>query len=604
MYERSGTLGDLRAGAPKTRLSVGDTVWRRDLPAVLVIALTCVALAAATWRAWGDLWLDVGYDLLAASRVAEGELPYVDFVYYYGPLGPAVLGLGTWLSGDALGVAIGTGLVTATLIVLGTYALARTQVDAVGAALAAGITAPLAFAPNNLSYVLPHSFSASFAILLTLGLLVALARYAATGRRPWLAVVGASAGLLTLTRPEFAVAAVAALGLWLVLRRRAGIAGHGEAAVIAVPLVLIPAAAYGLVLTRLSLDQLLFRNLYPVDALGGSGNTLLRSYAPFTFSSFASIGLRTALYCVGAVGLVLAAWLVSRAGRFRQRLLVALVLGMGLVAAASLVRLETARYYLEFAYAWIPVGAVAGVAVLLVRYRSASSWPAADQVALAAGVVLAVLGLKTYNAFIFHAPEPQLAVYAAPFAAIFLARLHLRELARSRDAFVLGAAWLGFLVVVGAGLALRDSSVKSVDVVGRQSLRDDPADARVFGEALRWIERSTRPGDYILVAPQLQALYVLSARRDPLDELSLLPGALGDREGELAAIEELERHRVRLVVIDEREFPEFEHGAFGDSFSPTLARWIESRFARVAILEGTGEKPRTIEVWARPTGFG
>ena len=33
--------------------------------------------------------MDTGYDLLAASRTAQGELPYVDYDYFYGPLGTA-----------------------------------------------------------------------------------------------------------------------------------------------------------------------------------------------------------------------------------------------------------------------------------------------------------------------------------------------------------------------------------------------------------------------------------------------------------------------------------------------------------------------------------
>jgi hypothetical protein len=570
-----------------------------DLAAVIGLGAFCAILTIVTWRTWGDIGSDLGYDLLAASRVADGELPYADFIYYYGPLSVGVLGLGAWLTGTVLGAAIGIGVMMATAIVLATYALARTQVGPLGAAIAAGITAPLAFAPNNLSFVLPHSFSASFAILASLGFLIGLGRYADTGRALWLTAAGALAGFVVLTRPEFAVAVIMAATLWLVLRARVGIGGVREFTLFAVPLVAIPVAVYGTFLTQVSVSRLVFENLYPLDFLAGSGGTLLRAYAPLTPSSFAQLGLKTALYAAGAAGLVVVAWLLSRHGRLRRPLTAMMVLGATLVAVASVARPETLRYYLEFVYAWIPAGAAVAVIVLLWRFRTRSgTWSSADQVALAGGVVLMVLAAKTYNAFLFYAPEPQLAVYAAPFVAVFLARLHLDELGRTRTAYALGAAWLGFLVLSGTGLTLKDARAKSAEV--RDSggwLRDDPADARLFNTALDWIERETGPGDYVLVGPQLQALYVLSGRRAPLEQLSLLPDALGGPEKELAAASELDRKHVRLVVIDERQFPEFDQTSFGDSFSQSLAAWIAKHFKRAAVLRGAGD--RNVVVWVR-----
>lgn len=570
----------------------------------MVLVGFCALLAALTWKTWGDIGVDVGYDLLAASRIAHGELPYVDFVYFYGPLGVGVLALAAWLTGSVVGSAVAIGIVVATLIVVATYAVARTQVEPLGAVLAAGLTAPLAFAPNNFSYVLPHSFSASFGILFSLVFLFAVGRYLSTESERWLLTAGASAGLVTLTRPEFALATILAAALWLGLRATRSRSALREAGILAAPLVAIAIAGYGPFLTRVSPSHLLFDNLYPVDALQGSGNVLLHSYAPFTFSSFVHLGVRAVIYAVGAAALILVARLVSRPGRLRVALVAAIV-GVGaVVIVASLVRPETLRYYLEFVYAWIPAGALAAILVLLWRSRRQATWSRADQVALAGAVVLFVLALKTYNAFLFHAPEPQLAVYAAPFAAIFLARLHLQELVRpaTTAAYVLGTVWLGFLVLAGTGLTLKDASAKSASVSGPGgSLRDDPADQRVFEEALRWIERETRPGDYVLVGPQLQVLYVLSDRRDPLEQLSLLPGSLGDVHGEVAAAAALDRKAVRLIVIDEREFPEFAESSFGKSFDSVLASRIAADYRKVAVLRGTGSHPRVLSVWLRRT---
>jgi hypothetical protein len=60
-----------------------------DALAITGSLLLAAILVVATWRTWGDLAADTGYDLLAGARLAAGELPYRDYVYYYGPLAPA-----------------------------------------------------------------------------------------------------------------------------------------------------------------------------------------------------------------------------------------------------------------------------------------------------------------------------------------------------------------------------------------------------------------------------------------------------------------------------------------------------------------------------------
>ena len=65
-----------------------------DLLAGGAAALFALVLLVATWGTWGNLNQDTGYDAVAGARLADGELPYVDYLYYYGPLGPAARGAG------------------------------------------------------------------------------------------------------------------------------------------------------------------------------------------------------------------------------------------------------------------------------------------------------------------------------------------------------------------------------------------------------------------------------------------------------------------------------------------------------------------------------
>ena len=590
--EAAASAGTRRSGALRHWLAAGIT----DARAGGALTALAVLLASVTWRTWGDLGADTGYDLVAGSAVAHGLLPYADFTYYYGPLAPALAGLFSLVGGGGLGPAIALGITLACVVIALTYAYARVYVGPAGSLLAAAIVAPVVFAPNNLSYVLPYTYSAPLAVAATLGFLLALAHHAGSGNGRLLGVAGACAGLVTLTRPEFVLAVAAAAIAWLALGSRRQ--GFRRAALLLLgPAAAIPALVYGAFLFAVSPGVLLFDNLYPVEELQAAGSALLRTHAPLTAASFVELGARLVLYAAGVAGLLVAARLLG--GRHRRPMLALLLVGGAAAIAGSLARPETLRWGLEFVYGWIPAGAAIAVVVVLVRARRGSSmWASAEgRAALAGLIVLAVLAVKTYAAFYVHAPNPQYAVFALPFAAVFLVRLHLRDLAPRRAAAVLGACWLAFLAVAGVGLTVKDSRAESELVRGAGgTLAAAPADAAEYRAAVRWIETRTRAGEPILLAPQLTSLYTLTDRTDPLRQLALLPGALPRVTDERDAIAQLEDAGVRLAVIDRRAFPEYGHTTFGGSFDRVLDEWLHAQFARV---DTTRTGTRRLELWMR-----
>jgi hypothetical protein len=573
-----------------------------DTVALTGLSVLCVVLAALTWRTWGDLGQDTGYDVIAGVKTAHGQLPYADYTYYYGPLGPALLGLAALVGGDGLGPAVAVGLILATAIVLATYGVARLMVGTAGAFLAGAITAGLAFSPTNMSYVLPHTISAPLAILATLAFIGSAAMYTSNGRLRFAIAAGCAVGLTALTRPEFTAAVVVAAAVWLVIRTRAGGFRRAEWLAVGVPALAIPVVMYSFfVAAGVSLHALVFENLYPTRVLNAGGNAILRSQAPLTLSSFATLVGRAAIYAVGigalaALGLTLARR--SRAGVVVASLIATVAVGIAIADP------EAIRTQLQTVYGWIPLGAaVAAVALIAVRLRRPSAdSSSSDTAALLTTIVLAILAAKTYDAFFFDAPRVQPAVYAAPFAAIFLVNLHIRLVPGGRHALVIaGAAWLAFLAAVGVGLSVKDAQAKTARVSGPGgSLAASPAEATVLTQAVREIQRYTTRGDAILIAPQLTSLYVLTDRVDPLPQLSLLPGALATNGGEQGAIAQLDRARVRLIVTDRRHLTEYHQGAFGSTFDRTLKAWITSHFRRVSTIgrpkHGDGH---VLDIWLR-----
>jgi hypothetical protein len=591
------TAGAVDVGARATRrlrLALGA-----DTLALAGLATLLAGLAAVTWGTWGDLDSDTGYDVVAGGLVAQGQLPYVDFVYYYGPLAPLLAGLATWLGGAGLTSVAALGLVLTAAIVGATYALARTFVSPLGAFLAAALTTAVAFVPNNYSYVLPHTTAATLGTLFLLGVLLALRRLAAAETTGWALAVGALVGLLALTKPEPALAGVAAVAAWLVARRWAGRAVGRTALAIAAPAAAVPALVYGAFLVAVSPHRLFLENLYPADTLSAGGDVLLRARMPLTPGSLVELGGRAAIYAVG-LGLLLAlAKLAERPGLGRG-VAAGLVLTGGLAAcAAAVANPEALRHGLQFVYGWIPFGAAAGAVWLLVRARRGALGER-DDLRLAAVVALAAVAATAYNGFYLHAHFPQMAVYYAPLVAVFLAELHLRVLGRSRPAALLGAAWLAFLVAAGVGLTLKDARAESVAVHGAEgSLAETPAEAHMYATALAAIERETRPGERILVLPLLTGLEALSGRMPALPEVTVLPGVLDRPGGEREAIDYLNAHPVRLVVTDDRDWPAYGRGAFGEDFGLVLAAWLEDNYERVTTVSAGTAGPRTLTIWRR-----
>jgi hypothetical protein len=576
-----------------TRVRTVRIALSLDAVALLGLGVLFVALTVVTWGTWGNLGQDTGYDLVAGARVAHGELPYADFTYYYGPLAPFLLGGAAWLGGVGILPAVLLGLSIVGAIVGLTYLLARTFAPPLGAALAAAIVAGVAFAPTNFSFVLPHTESAPLGMLCLLLFLLHVGRAAAAGRTSSYAFAGIAGGLAALTRPEVEVAFVVAAAIWLALELIGHRLTRTDLLAFLLPALAIPAAVYGAFLFTVTPHQLLFENLYPVDTLRAAGDHLLAAHAPLTAASFGTIVWHLAVYAAAAAALVVIAPLIEQRRLVRYPAIAAV--GAAIVVAAA--HPETTRFYLGYAYGWIPAGALIFL-VVLVRRATSRSEHSESSAAIAQTAVLAVLALPVYAAFTLQSHVPQPAVYVAPFVALFLARLHLSELASSRTTRVGAAVWLAFLAAAGIGLAVRDARPE-VSVSGPGgTLAASAVDAPTYRQALRIVEANTRPGEAVLFAPQLTALYALSGRVDPLRQISLLPGALPRRSDELAAMSRLRAANVRVIVTDRHPFTEYGHSSFGTSFDRALVVWIQERFRHIATISG-GLDTRTLDIWRR-----
>ena len=204
---------------------------KRTLPASDVL-LACTLLVLHAWATWGFTgnWAgDNGRWLHEVERFAHGEIPYLDFQWHFPPLGLWLVGgLAHFVGTDLAPISAITAVISAIVIVLGVFysrcILGRREpfLTAVLVLLALSF-AMIGSAPLPMGMYAP---SAPIGAALTMGAALLVFRPGATFRPATLAMLGALAGLIVLTKQDFWLAAgfLLALGTWHGVRHRGAIA--------------------------------------------------------------------------------------------------------------------------------------------------------------------------------------------------------------------------------------------------------------------------------------------------------------------------------------------------------------------------------------------
>lgn len=615
--ERDRTAGSTtRPGAATRATGPGDR------PVLAALALCFAALAALTWRKWGVPEIDAGAELTTADLIKHGAVLYQDVRYYYGPLGLYSLALSFKLLGTSFTTAFAFGLVQAAAIIAVFYALARQWLAPPSAGLASAMLLAIGFSGTAFNFVLPHTNSGTIGLLCLLAMLLALARER-------LVLAGVAAGLVCLTRPEFAAVAAGALVAFTIARWRF----EGRAAALSVawrmalPALAIPAVVYGWFAMRIGLHDLIAENLWPTKFVQVGAKTE-QSWMPFTAASLVALAARAAIY-LGLLGALVASVELWRRRRGASRLLACwpllaacAVIGLvdgalraGGLAAGERGAIEQEARHLMLGMSWLPALGFALAAVAAVRLvRRGSSplgrprdaapeqpgevvavrpvdslpgpgWPAD----LALIVVAAGLGLRAYNAFTTYGS------YAPYFAAplvLLLGILHTRIAERRPQARL---AVLGALGLVAAGLAAyalggQYAHYNTAVHTPRGTFVTSAQAAPALQATVRQIDAHTTPNQRVLAAPVDGGLYFMSNRRPALRELSLLPGLIATPAEERAAIARLRSEHVTLAAVGAREFASWGTPTFGIDYDPLLGAYLSGTASSTTVV-GTLSDP-------------
>src|SRR5262245_30443503 len=246
------------------------------------IIVLFIAMLAASWQRWTQPLIDHGREMNLPARILASERVYSDVQVLYGPFAPHFNALLYRVFGIHLSVLKAAGAVCAILILMMIYRLARALMSEWESFLVASLALVACALKSTANYIQPYAYAALYGLVFALGSLVATVSYVKRrsntrsglrlqaeslrnltpeGGAPNLILAGSLAGLALISKPEIALAGLAAGFAALIvesLTERKPL--WRGAALFSAPVVIIAAVTYSAILSRAPLRVLLEDN--------------------------------------------------------------------------------------------------------------------------------------------------------------------------------------------------------------------------------------------------------------------------------------------------------------------------------------------------------
>ncbi len=598
---------------------------KHDYAGLAVLAALFALMMAASWQRWTQPLLDHGREMHLPSRLAAGETLYADVQFLYGPLAPYLNALLYRVFGVHLSVLHTAGTIAAVLILFLIYRLARRLMGVWESALATGLVLMICALKSTANYVQPYAYAALYGLLFALVSLLMTAKYmeAVLGERGghaglplrYLLGAGIFAGLSVISKPEIALAALAAAGAALLMQGlKARKILWREGGSFGLPALLIVAATYGWILrtvplrTLLDDNHILFSNMPPQLIYFNQHISGLANWPGSLWFTLAGFGV-FALWA--GICVVIGAALSRKQPDWKH----AMRNGAILLLAGAIFR-ETAIKLLHVPSDVTPFAAapifLPIFAICLLRLARSPALSLSRSLFLVfttfsfVSILRAILNVTTTGPYTpFFIPLLIVVTLFLLFETIpaWLSqdetlRAHIRRVAMGLIAILIAG--------MGVNSAKRFSRGNDFEVATeRGSFRTSREIGEPLAAAIQYVQSHSRPEDYVLSLPVATTINFMAARPYPLREEIVHPGFLaGPKEDE--AIAHLESLRVPLVVIANLDTSEFRDRSFGLDYNVKLMEWIRQRY-RVAVRFDSpggssanfGRVPFFITVYAR-----
>jgi len=553
--------------------------------ACVAVIVTVFALACWTWGNWGDIRIDCGREMYVPDAILHGKVLYRDLWYPYGPLTPYLQAALFYLFGATLNVLYGLGLAITVSCAFLLLFLSRRCLHPLPSFLVVLCFLLQAFHGGLFNFILPYSYAATIGCLQSLLCAFFALRYLESGARSHLSMAGVAAGIALIAKIEFGTSCFLALLLVLALRSVLLRSWRPVPAELlyCTPGLLIGLGAYTWFAWRLSYRVLFEENLTLLP-----GSYFMRTYGArwLDLQGVRFDPRELMLTVLSAIGFVifwfLAAVLLKQTLVSSSVMLLAIP-PIGLLLRNNLADLLTQMLVFPRGMFWIGVIVVIGAVVtLLVRQRDADCAKRDKYLAIA---VLGTFGLLAGSRVMTRVTSTGYATFYTPLLVIiFFVGLCfvIRRAAR-------GSATVSYIALSLEGIALffcllPNSRLVSTPLkTARGTIYTSPDNARVFSQAIAFIQRSRSSGEKVLVAPEDNSLYFFAGVESPSRWYALTPGVLSPAQ-EKEYIAEVERARVEYILFSNRISPEYGDMYFGTDYDRQIGAWIRTNYKVIGEL--------------------
>jgi 4-amino-4-deoxy-L-arabinose transferase-like glycosyltransferase len=580
----------------------------------IAIALVFLAMLAVSWRRWTSPIADSGREMDLPRRLLDGEWLYRDVHYLYPPFAPYFNATLYRIFGVHLDVLHASGLVCAVLIAWLCYRIARRLLPPGEAAIAVcGVLVWCVFKPAG-NLIAPYSFAALYSMVFGLVALWATLRYVTPAEggtrtaRPLL-VAGVLIGLAAVTKQEFAFAAAATVTAAVAHQR--GTQWRRLAADLALtagPALAIALPVYGWLFHTIGWDTLvvdchLFYTHLPRSLLFYNANRTGLDRPAFSL-----------LQMLGGAAVVAAAAsaivLLSMPWERRRPRLPWVILAFSLLAV-FFIRSIAGRQWDGSPLRALPL-LLAGILVRSPAFRrkrvektgsprqTTRPWRlhrlppeggttnlfviAVYSLAVLGRVVLRVPSGGAFGGFFLPTSLIVIFYLLACVLPYWIERWTDDEGAARRARRIGRGLFILMLLTTAVVFGVRYRRNFNHEIhAARGHLFAPRGSGPAIGQALRYLEANTRPGEAIAVLPEGADLGFLTGRRSTLRHQIQIPGLMREPD-EQAAIAALRREDVRTVLVVNRPMREFGLEAFGRDFYTGLGSWLETRYRVVAVF--------------------
>jgi hypothetical protein len=567
----------------------------RILHAAIILCILMAMMTAVSWQMWLNPAIDSGREMNTPQRLLDGELLYSQVYYLHGPVAPYVNAGLYALFGRHLNSLYWAGIFGSLLLVLSVFHLGCRFMPPFQAMLAGGAVLALCIFKETGNTIFPYSYAVLYGTLSGTFALIALVRYCRTNRHGSLFPAGILSGLAFCCKTEFGIAVIASLLAVIITtprERRLRVCRRLLPGFMIFPILFGVFLFVRIPLKSFFIDTYVFPGSIP-DALAyfyrmklgfdNPGRTVLElinalavllgcaglfSIGSIRFSrsplqtgnmEFARPVNRLRVLTAVCLGLIPALYLVFGSQWDMNPFRALPVLFLGLIVHCIL-SLNGRRERDPSARALL----VVSVYALAVLIRIITRVPAGG--GYGAGLLPVPLMLFFYMAV------NDLSVFRVPPAAKRFRRLAV-------------SIFLTTTLAVASGVIVHRYWNRSYSTVHtpRGDFSVKPSIGSSMSQALEYIARNSKPGEYILSLPEGGSLNFLADRPSPLRNEILTPGFL-DRLTELDTIRTLEEKKVRLIFLFNRPTSEFGAKIFGKDYYRTLMGWIESGFELDAVF--------------------